>query len=71
MKKTILQIQKRCLIKSSSIDAVVKNFRELFITKKYLEVNKQLDNEIDYFYNIPKVEYSKKMLSIVNKLILK
>ena len=59
------------LIKSKSIDAVIKDFRNLYINKHYLKVNKKLDNEIDYFYNISNEIYSKKISSIVNKLVLK
>ena len=41
----------------------------MYSKKKYLEIDRNLDKEINFFYNIPKVLYSKKILSIVKKLI--
>ena len=57
------------LIKAKSIDSVVKNFRKLYVNKSYLKVNKKLDKEINYFYNISKNSYSKKIFSIVKNLL--
>ena len=57
------------LIKSKSINSVVREFRKMYKNKNYKNVNKKLDREIDYFYNISNKVYSKKILSIVKKLI--
>ena len=62
--------QVSALIKSKSINSVVKNFRKLYLNKTYLKMNKNLDKEINYFYNISKKNYSKKLLSIVRKSVL-
>jgi hypothetical protein len=59
------------LIKSTSIKSAVVNFRKMYTNKVYLIVNKNLDDEINYFYNISGDIYSKKILSIVKKSILK
>ena len=62
--------QVSALIKSKSINSVVKNFRNIYLEKSYLKVNKNLDKEISYFYNISKENYSKRLLSIIQKSIL-
>lgn len=58
------------LIKSRSISSVVKNFRKLYIHKTYSKINKNLDNEISYFYNVSDETYSKKLFNIVKNSIL-
>lgn len=55
------------LIKSNSINSVVQKFRDMYAKKNYLKINKNLDKEIDFFYNISNVIYSKKILSIVKR----
>ena len=57
------------LIKSKSINSVIKEFRNMYSKKRYLKIDRNLDKEINFFYNIPKVIYSKKIFSIVKKLI--
>ena len=57
------------LTKSKSINSVIKEFRNMYSKKKYLEIDRNLDKEINFFIIIPKVLYSKKILSIVKKLI--
>ena len=55
------------LTKSKSLNLVIKNFREMYKNKNYNKINKNLDNEINYFYYISNKTYSKKLLSIVKK----
>ena len=59
------------MIKSESVEAVVKNFRKMYLDKAYLKISKKLDHEIDYYYSVPDKSYSKKLLSIVKNSIFK
>ncbi len=59
------------LTKSKSLNLVIKNFREMYKNKNYNKINKNLDNEINYFYYISNKTYSKKLLFIVKKIFLK
>ena len=56
------------LKKSESVDSVIRDFRLMFVNKSYENINKKLDEEINYFYNISKLKYSKKILSIIKSL---
>ena len=47
------------LTKSKSLNLVIKNFREMYKNKNYNKINKNLDNEINYFYYISNKTYSK------------
>ena len=59
------------LTKSESVESVVEDFRKMYVDKAYLKISKKLDDEIDYYYNVPNKSYSKKILSIVKNSILK
>ncbi len=59
------------LIKSESVESVIKNFRKMYIDKTYLKISKKLDHEIDYYYSVPDKPYSKKIFSIVKNSIFK
>ena len=59
------------LIKSESVESVIKNFRKMYIDKTYLKISKKLDHEIDYYYSVPDKSYSKKIFSIVKNSIFK
>ena len=53
------------LTKSKIINTVIKEFRNMYYKKKYLEIDRNLDKEINFFYNIPKVLYSKKSYQLL------
>ena len=56
------------LKKSESVDSVIRDFRLMFVNKSYENINNKLDEEINYFYNISKLKYPKKILSIIKSL---
>ena len=57
------------LTKCEDLNELPSIFRKFFKYKNYNKINKNLDKEINYFYEISKKPYNKKLFSIVKKLI--
>jgi hypothetical protein len=58
------------LSKANSINSVVKQFRKTYLTKSFQKISKNLDKEINFYYNVPSETYSKRIYSAVNKINL-
>ena len=57
------------LTKCEDLNELPLIFRRFFKNKDYKKINKYLDKEINYFYEISKKSYNKKLFSIVKELI--
>lgn len=57
------------LTKCEDLNKLPLIFRNFYKNKEYEKINKNLDREINYFYEISKKPYNKKLFSVVEKLI--